>query len=65
VRLHFDLLGELRAKVTLHGQRLQIHIEAPDGAVGALLREHGAALGLSLAAAGTPLAALTIVEAGP
>ncbi|MES2319316.1 MAG: flagellar hook-length control protein FliK [Pseudomonadota bacterium] len=60
VRLRFAALGQIDARVTLSGQRLQIHIDAGDGAVGALLRQHAGALGLSLDAAGTPLAGLTI-----
>ncbi len=59
VRLRFALLGEIGARVMLSGQHVHIRIDAPDDAIGALLREHAGALGLSLDAAGTPLASLT------
>lgn len=65
VRLRFALLGEINARVVLSGENLHIQIDAGDGAIGALLREHAGALGLSLDAAGTPLASLSIRAADP
>jgi hypothetical protein len=60
VRLRFALLGEIGARLTLSGNQVQIQIEAGDSAVADLLRRHAAALGVSLDAAGTPLASLTV-----
>lgn len=65
VRLRFALLGEINARVVLSGEHLHIQIDAGDGAIGALLREHAGALGLSLDAAGTPLASLSIRATEP
>jgi hypothetical protein len=60
VRLRFELLGEVKARLTLSGQRLQIQIDTGDEAIGALLRAHAGALGDALEAAGTPASTLTI-----
>ena len=60
VKLRFALLGEINARVVLRGDNLHIQIDAGNESVGALLRQHAGALGLSLDAAGTPLASLAI-----
>ncbi|MES2017415.1 MAG: flagellar hook-length control protein FliK [Pseudomonadota bacterium] len=67
VRLRFAALGDIGARLNLAGGQLHIHLDAPDDAIGALLRAHAGALASALEAAGTPLAALTIraAQEGP
>lgn len=64
VRFRFERLGDVTARVVLHGGQLHIQVETADGAVGALLRGHSDALAGALAAAGTPLASLDIQAGG-
>jgi hypothetical protein len=60
LRLRFGALGELAASVVLAGEQLHIQLDAGSAATGALLRAHAASLAQALAAAGTPLATLTV-----
>lgn len=59
LRLRFPLLGDIAATVVLAGDQLHIEVEA-GGEVRDLLRAHAEALGAALAAAGSPLASLTV-----
>jgi hypothetical protein len=60
VKFRFPLLGEIGATVVLAGDQLHIQVESGAGAVRDLLRAHAARLEGALAAAGTPLASLTV-----
>jgi hypothetical protein len=60
LRLRFGALGELAASVVLAGDQLHIRLDAGSAAAGELLRAHAASLAQALAAAGTPLATLTV-----
>lgn len=60
VRFSFPLLGEIGATLVLAGDQLHIDVEAASGPVRELLRAHADALGMALAAAGAPLASLTV-----
>lgn len=64
LRLRFALFGELDATVVLHGGQVAIRIGLADEGNAALLRSHTASLQGALAAAGTPLSALAIVNEG-
>lgn len=59
LRLRFALLGEVEARVSLRGKRLQVELEA-GGAAAGLLREGAPRLQEALDAAGSELAALRI-----
>jgi hypothetical protein len=60
VRFRFPLLGEIGATVVLAGDQLHIQVESGAGEVRDLLRAHAARLETALAAAGAPLASLTV-----
>jgi hypothetical protein len=60
LRFSFPLLGDIRATVVLAGSQLHIDVEAGASAVRDLLRAHAGALDKTLAAAGSPLASLTV-----
>jgi hypothetical protein len=60
LRFRFPLLGEIAATVVLSGGQLHIDVEAGAVDVRDLLRAHAGALGQALAAAGSPLASLTV-----
>jgi hypothetical protein len=60
VRFRFARLGDVNARVVLHGGQLHIQVETADGAVGDLLRGQQATLAAALAAAGTPLTSFDI-----
>ena len=60
LRLHFPALGELDARLTLTGGRLQVQFAAGSEATAALLRQHMGALGGALAASGTELAGFEV-----
>ncbi|WP_460826773.1 flagellar hook-length control protein FliK, partial [Massilia terrae] len=64
LRLRFALFGELDATVVLHGGQVAIRIGLADEGNAALLRSHTASLQGALAAAGTSLSALAIVNEG-
>jgi flagellar hook-length control protein FliK len=55
LRLHFPELGELDARLTLAGGRLQVQFAAGNDTTAALLRRHMGSLAGALEAAGTPL----------
>lgn len=55
LRLRFPELGELDARLSLSGGRLQVQFAAGDEATRALLRRHMGSLAGALEAAGTPL----------
>ncbi|PHV18943.1 flagellar hook-length control protein FliK [Janthinobacterium sp. BJB303] len=60
VRFQFPLLGDLAAHVLLQGGRVAIQLQAGSESSAETLRRHAARLEASLAAAGWPLASLTI-----
>ena len=60
MRLRFPLLGEIGATLVLAGDQLHIEVEAGASEVRDQLRRHAAALESALAAAGAPLASLTV-----
>ncbi len=64
LRLRFPELGELDARLTLTGGRLQVQFAAGSDATAVLLRRHMASLAGALDAAGTPLAGFEVRAAG-
>jgi hypothetical protein len=60
VRFRFPMLGEIGATLVLAGDQLHIEVESGAGEVRELLRAHAGALEAALAAAGSPLASLSI-----
>jgi hypothetical protein len=60
VRFQFPLLGDLAAHVVLQGGRVAIQMQAGSAGSAETLRQHAARLEAALAAAGWPLASLTI-----
>jgi hypothetical protein len=60
LRLRFPQLGELDATLALAGNRLQLRVAAGSNGARDLLRAHQGQLVDAMAAAGTPLAALSI-----
>jgi hypothetical protein len=60
VRFRFPMLGEIAATLVLAGDQLHIEIESGAGEARDLLRAHAGALEAALAAAGSPLASLTV-----
>lgn len=64
LKLRFPLFGDIDATVVLHGGQVAIRVALDDADGAALLRSHTAALEGALAAAGTPLSALSIVDGG-
>ena len=65
LRLHFPELGELDARLTLTGGRLQVHFSAGSDATAALLRRHMGGLAGALEAAGTRLEHFEVQSAAP
>ncbi|MCD2515688.1 flagellar hook-length control protein FliK [Massilia sp. G4R7] len=63
LRLNFPGLGEVDARLTLHGGALQLRVSAGDDSA-ALLRRNQASLAGALDAAGTPLAAFEVRATG-
>lgn len=69
LRLHFPELGELDARLTFSGGRLQVQFAAGSEATAGLLRQHMGSLAGALDAAGTQLAGFEVrapaSDAGP
>jgi hypothetical protein len=60
--LRFAALGELGAKIVLSGDQVHIRLQAGSDASGEVLRAYAARLQDALAAAGTPVATLAILD---
>ena len=60
--LRFAALGELGASIVMAGDQVHIRLQAGSDASGATLRAHTARLEEALAAAGTPLSTLAILD---
>lgn len=60
IRLHFPLLGDIEAKVIMHGGQLHIQVDAGSGATGELLRGQVERLSRAMGAAGLALTSLNI-----
>ncbi|MFC0253114.1 flagellar hook-length control protein FliK [Massilia consociata] len=64
LRLRFPELGEIDARLTLAGSRVQVQFAAGSDATAALLRRHMAGLAGALEAAGTHLAGFDVRSSG-
>jgi hypothetical protein len=64
LRFRFPMLGEIAATLVLAGDQLHIEVESGAGEVRELLRAHAGALEAALAAAGSPLASLSLRATG-
>lgn len=65
VRFRFPMLGDIAAQVVVQGGKVHIQMQAGDEDSAATLRQHAGALEGSMAAAGWPLASLSIAGKAP
>lgn len=65
LRLEMPRLGKVKASIRLHGEHVQMRLDAENEQIVSTLRTHGGSLASALEAAGSTLESLTVMQDGP